>query len=116
MPRPVPSLNAEEGDELLSRPWPGNVRELSAFAQRHVIGLGSPCSDRSDTEEIASGLKQRLLAFERAVLIQALQAHGGCARSASESLGIPLHSMYYRMKRFDLLEKVVNYSENSATQ
>lgn len=112
----VPSLNVEESDELLSKPWPGNVRELHAFAQRHVIGLGSPCGDGVDIEEGGStGLKQRLLAFERAVLIQALQTHGGCARLASESLGIALHSMYYRMKRFDLLEKVLNYSENGAT-
>ncbi|MBU0783053.1 MAG: sigma 54-interacting transcriptional regulator [Gammaproteobacteria bacterium] len=111
----VPSLSVEECDELLSKPWPGNVRELHAFAQRHVIGLGSPCDDAVDLEKDAAGLKQRLLAFERAVLIQALQTHGGCARLASESLGIPLHSMYYRMKRFDLLEKVVNYSENRAT-
>lgn len=111
----VPSLSVEEADELLSKPWPGNVRELHAFAQRHVIGLGSPCGDEVDSEGGATGLKQRLQAFERAVLIHALQAHGGCARLASESLGIPLHSMYYRMKRFDLLEKIVNYSENGAT-
>lgn len=111
----VPTLSVEECDELLSKPWPGNVRELHAFAQRHVIGLGSPCDDAVDLEKDAAGLKQRLLAFERTVLIQALQTHGGCARLASESLGIPLHSMYYRMKRFDLLEKVVNYSENRAT-
>lgn len=109
----VPILNVEETDELLSKPWPGNVRELHAFAQRHVIGLGSPCES---TQPIANkGLKQRLLAFEKAVLIQALNAHAGCARSASESLGVPLHSLYYRMKRFDLLEKVGNSLENSAT-
>lgn len=112
----VPSLSVEESDELLSKPWPGNVRELHAFAQRHVIGLGSPCGDEFDLEQGGTGgLKQRLQAFERAVLIQALQTHGGCARLASESLGIALHSMYYRMKRFDLLEKVLNYSENGAT-
>ncbi|WP_334119831.1 sigma 54-interacting transcriptional regulator [Limnobacter sp.] len=112
----VPALSVEECDELLSKPWPGNVRELHAFAQRHVIGLGSPCGDMDDVPLGVTGLKQRLLAFERAVLVQALQTHGGCARLASESLGIPLHSMYYRMKRFDLLEKIVNYSENGATQ
>jgi two-component system, NtrC family, C4-dicarboxylate transport response regulator DctD len=49
-------------------------------------------------------------------LSNALLAHGGCARLASESLNIPLHSMYYRMKRFDLLEKSGNHSENAATQ
>lgn len=102
----VPTLSVDESDEILSKPWPGNVRELHASAQRHVIGLGSPCSDMDELPAGVAGLKQRLLAFERAVLLQALQTHDGCARSASESLGIPLHSMYYRMKRFDLLEKL----------
>lgn len=110
----VPVLGTEEADELLSKPWPGNVRELHACAQRHVIGLGSPI----ESTEIApnTGLKQRLLAFEKAVLSQALRVHKGCARSAAESLGVPLHSMYYRMKRFDLLEEVGNSLEKIATQ
>lgn len=113
----VPALSTEDIDELLSRPWQGNVRELHAVAQRHVIGLGSPCDALSEQANPHSGgLKHRLLAFEKAVLSHALLAHGGCARSASESLHIPLHSMYYRMKRFDLLEKSGNHSENSATQ
>jgi DNA-binding NtrC family response regulator len=110
---PVPTLSSEEMDELLSNPWPGNVRELHAFAQRHVIGLSSPnvIVERSSS----NGLKQRLLAFEKSVLIQALHAHHGCAKKASQSLGIPLHSMYYRMKRFELLDNLGNYIENSAT-
>ena len=113
----VPALGTEEIDELLSRPWQGNVRELHAVAQRHVIGLGSPCDTSSEQNNPqAGGLKHRLLAFEKAVLSHALLAHGGCARSASESLQIPLHSMYYRMKRFDLLEKFGNHSENIITQ
>lgn len=101
-------------DELLSRPWPGNVRELHAFAQRHVMGLGTPGAVPLSGPH--AGLKQRLLAFEKAVLIQTLQAHDGCARMASESLGIPLHSLYYRMKRFDLLEKTGNHSDYKTTQ
>lgn len=111
----VPALSGEECDELLSKPWPGNVRELHAVAQRHVIGLGTPisCSEGSGHSQ---GLKARLLAFEKAVLEQALLAHQGCARRASESLGIPLHSMYYRMKRFDLLDRLGNSLESSATQ
>lgn len=111
----VPALSAEECDELLSKPWPGNVRELHAVAQRHVIGLGGPLAN-ADNSIHSKGLKARLLAFEKAVLEQALLVHRGCARRASESLGIPLHSMYYRMKRFDLLEKSGNSLESNATQ
>ncbi|MEK9816482.1 MAG: helix-turn-helix domain-containing protein, partial [Limnobacter sp.] len=110
----VPHLELEDIDELLSRPWPGNVRELHAVAQRHVIGLDTPCVATHRKANL--GLKQRLLAFEKAVLIQTLHTHHGCARLASESLGIPLHSLYYRMKRFDLLDKTGNQSEDKATQ
>lgn len=109
----LPALGLEEIDELLSKPWHGNVRELHAFAQRHVMGLGSPID--LVCEEASTGLKQRLLAFERAVLIQALQAHQGCVRSASQSLGIPQHSLYYRMKRFNILEKTGNFIDNGTT-
>jgi two-component system C4-dicarboxylate transport response regulator DctD len=111
----VPDLEHDDIDELLSKPWPGNVRELHAFAQRHVIGLGTP-SCMAVGVEPATGLKQRLLAFEKAVLIQTLHAHQGCVRLASESLGIPVHSLYYRMKRFDILEKVGNPLAGKATQ
>lgn len=111
----VPELGKMDIDELLSAPWPGNVRELHACAQRHVMGLSAPAT-AVVPQESAFGLKARLLAFEKAVLIQALQASGGCAKQASESLGVPLHSLYYRMKRFDLLEKGGNYSDSSATQ
>ncbi len=110
----VPHLELEDIDELLSRPWPGNVRELHAVAQRHVIGLDTPCVATHSKANL--GLKQRLLAFEKAVLIQTLHTHHGCARLASENLGIPLHSLYYRMKRFDLLDKTGNQSEDKATQ
>lgn len=110
----VPALSVEAVDELLSRPWPGNVRELHACAQRHVLGLGSPCSPGSS--QPALGLKQRLLAYEKAVLMQALQAHKGCVRSVSESLGVPVHSLYYRMKRFDLLQDSGNQTAGQVTQ
>lgn len=110
----VPNLELDDVDELLSRPWPGNVRELHAVAQRHVMGLGEPCL--APCSEAQTGLKQRLLAFEKAVLMQTLRAHKGCARQASQSLGIPLHSLYYRMKRFDLLEKTGNHFEVQTTQ
>ena len=107
-------LKSTELQQLAQHQWPGNVRELHAFAQRHVMGLGTPGAVPLSGPH--AGLKQRLLAFEKAVLIQTLQAHDGCARMASESLGIPLHSLYYRMKRFDLLEKTGNHSDYKTTQ
>lgn len=99
----VPSLDTEEVDELLSNPWRGNVRELHAHAQRHVLGLGAPCTNNCDVA-CSGGLKERLLVFEKVLVQQALESSKGCVKTASEQLGIPVHSLYYRLKRFELLE------------
>ncbi len=99
----VPSLSTEEVDELLSKCWPGNVRELHAHAQRHVLGLGSVLTGVG-APPASSGLKDRLLVFEKVLIQRALESSNGCVKAASEQLGIPVHSLYYRLKRFEILE------------
>lgn len=100
---PVPALSDEAVDVLLSHPWPGNIRELHAQAQRHVLGLQQPETLLNLGKEVASswGLKHRVLAFERAVIDYTLRQSGGCAKTAASILGIPLHSLYYRLKKLD---------------
>ncbi|HEY1058842.1 MAG TPA: sigma-54 dependent transcriptional regulator [Limnobacter sp.] len=100
--RPLPSLTADWVDQLLSHPWPGNVRELQACAQRQVIGLDFPLLDPSlRTNHGSVGLKERVIAFETALIQQSLKRHQGCAKSASVELGLPLHALYYRLRRQD---------------
>ena len=99
----VPSLGTEEVDELLSHPWPGNVRELHAHAQRRVLGLCVPAGSIEPSTP-PGGLKERLLVVEKVLIQQALESSNGCVKTASVKLGIPAHSLYYRLKRFELLE------------
>lgn len=95
---PVPDLTADEEDHLLSQPWPGNIRELKAFAQRHVIGF-SPF--QLNKQYPAFGLKERLLAYEKAVLQTCIDRNKGSIRLASQELGIAPHSLYYRLKKLE---------------
>ncbi|HEX4842122.1 MAG TPA: sigma 54-interacting transcriptional regulator [Limnobacter sp.] len=115
---PVPDLSQDDCDELLSSPWGGNVRELQAVAQRQAMGLETP-SQRADRllerNTVGTNLRQRLMAYERAVIHHTLAQCGGCAKSACRTLGIPLHSLYYRLKRLDD-ENTVNLEPESATQ
>lgn len=100
---PVPSLSDEAVDVLLSHPWAGNIRELHAQAQRHVLGLQLPETLMNLGKEgaVSWGLKQRVCAFERAVIEHTLKEHGGCVKSAASVLGIPSHSLYYRLKKLE---------------
>ena len=119
-----PVLDLSNQDELLSHSWPGNVRELNAAAQRHVIGLEAP-EDwlAQDRPQGTWGLKQRLAAYERAVLVETLRQQQGSVRDSAALLGIPTHSLYYRLKRFDIpiAEQAVagtewNFSQSNATK
>lgn len=98
---PVPELTREGMDVLLSQPWPGNVRELHSYAQRHVLGLQRPEADMPAGQAGAErgNLKHRVQAFERAVIEYTLAQHGGCAKTAAATLGIPMHALYYRIKK-----------------
>jgi two-component system C4-dicarboxylate transport response regulator DctD len=95
---PIPELSPEEEDHVLSLSWPGNIRELKAFAQKHVIGLAP---FELPTNRSAFGLKERLLAYEKAVLQTCIDRNKGSIRLASQELGIAPHSLYYRLKKLE---------------
>lgn len=106
---PVPELKADEEDHLLSQHWPGNIRELKAFAQKHVIGF-SPFEFRKT--HAVFGLKERLLAYEKAVLLTCIDRNKGSIRLSSQELGIAPHSLYYRLKKLEDLD--TNLSETAS--
>ena len=95
----VPHVDDELLDTLMSHGWPGNVRELSACAQRHVIGLDIGLAPSDST--VGRTLKERVAAFEKAVIDQALANHNGCARSAARELGLAPNALYYRIRRLE---------------
>ena len=102
--RVSPALEAA----LSARSWPGNVRELEncvagmmALSEHGSLDVGdlAPSAPRSaDTV----GLRERVAAFERGLIAEALSASGGNQSEAARQLGIPRGSLIERLKRYDL--------------
>lgn len=96
--RPVPPLS-EAAHAAAGRAWPGNVRELERAAERFVLGLEAP------TQAVirdARTLAERLDAFERAAILDAIAAANGEINAAIAALGLPRKTFYYRVKRLDI--------------
>ncbi|WP_116653612.1 sigma-54-dependent transcriptional regulator [Pelagibacterium sediminicola] len=89
---------------IADRQWPGNVRELRNAADRYALDLGMPVvdPDGSGGEEISSRLADRVAAFEKGVIENALIAHGGSLKPVYESLGLSRKTLYEKMQKYDL--------------
>lgn len=96
--RPLPEMSAWVRDHLISHEWPGNVRELAHFAERFVLGLTEP-RPQSSPETADETLPQRLDAFERETIIQAVVAAQGEIGAAIARLGIPRKTFYYKVHK-----------------
>ncbi|NJR80541.1 sigma-54-dependent transcriptional regulator [Sphingomonas corticis] len=94
--RAVPAL-AEAAHRAARGDWPGNVRELELAAERLVLGL-EPAAAGTPGET----LPQRVEAFERAAIREAIAAAGGEVARAVALLGIPRETFYYRVKRLGI--------------
>ncbi|MEI4469966.1 sigma-54-dependent transcriptional regulator [Frigidibacter sp. MR17.24] len=82
---------------LADRDWPGNVRELRNAADRFALGIVPQPSEA--TAPLSPRLADRVAAFERDLLITALQAHGGRMRPVYESLGLSRKTLYEKLQR-----------------
>ena len=96
--RAVPRWSAEQMAEWKTRPWPGNVRELRNFADRWVLGLEA-AADADPQAAPRSGLSDRMDAFERSLIEDALDQTQGSIARAAELLGLPRKTLHDRMKR-----------------
>lgn len=89
---------------IAERSWPGNVRELRNAADRYALDLGLPVTtpDGSDGEAMPARLADRVSAFEKSVIENALIAHGGSLKPVYESLGLSRKTLYEKMQKYDL--------------
>lgn len=81
-----------------SQKWPGNVRELRNFADRLVLGIISG-SDRDGVPPMTESLPQLVDAFERVVVVRAMEGAEGNVARAAETLHIPLKTLYDKLKK-----------------
>jgi two-component system C4-dicarboxylate transport response regulator DctD len=93
-----PARRAADAAHLAARrSWPGNVRELEMAVERVVLGLDEPPAG-----DAASPLPERVRAFERTLIAEAMTQAGGEVTRAIDLLRIPRETFYYRVKRLGI--------------
>ena len=97
------SLGELEWHHLITHSWPGNLHELRAFARNHVLDLHQNMDGSTDAAASFSGtLRDRLAAFERAILEDALRQTRGNIPMAVRQLGLPRKTFYDKLARHGL--------------
>ena len=103
------SLHPEVIESLTQHDWPGNIRQLVNVIERLMVC--TPHSEinsddlpdylRTESGEIkgVQNLKDRVLAFERNLILDALNIHGS-ARAAAEALGVEQSTLIKKIARF----------------
>jgi len=98
-------------DRLISYRWPGNVRELeNALESAVALSQGEldlsllPSSTGATSTASASNLelKDRIDAYERGLIVQALQAHHNNRSHAARALGINRATLHSKLKKYSL--------------
>ena len=119
--------------KLLSYQWPGNVRELENVMERALILAQHELIDESDLDfgsrpmsfsdtpishfpnpnalthspsgQHGEGLTGILEDIERRRLVEAMNKHNGRKAEAARDLGINRSTLYYRLKKYGLLDE-----------
>lgn len=107
--REAPPLTPQQLARLAAHRWPGNVRELRNAAERFVLldgidaALPARKDDPAEGDEDASGsLVDQVNAFEKTLIVQALQLSEGSVRHASDTLHIPRKTLHDKLRKHDL--------------
>jgi DNA-binding NtrC family response regulator len=95
---------------LMSHDWPGNIREVKAAATRYALSV--PHQNSPACPEKPS-LRSALDACERGLLMSTLMRTRGSVTQASDELGMPLNTLYYRLKRLGINQRSLPHFENS---
>jgi two-component system response regulator HydG len=93
----------------VARPYPGNVRELEHTIERLVaLSTGGVVDEASlgaaigESAESSFGLKERVEAFERGILVRQLRETAGNRSEAARRLGIGRVTLLDKMRKYGL--------------
>lgn len=97
------SLDELEWHHLMTHTWPGNLHELRAYARNQVLGLHKDTEGSTGAGRSSSGtLRDRLAAFERAILEDSLRQTGGDIPKTVRQLGLPRKTFYDKLAKHGL--------------
>ncbi|MBU8906063.1 sigma-54 interaction domain-containing protein [Desertibacillus haloalkaliphilus] len=120
----VTTLSEDMKERIVNYDWPGNVRELKAFIERGmnivegdtltaeslflspVINLPHPSVEPNDPPPLTLDLKKAVEQAEITTIKQALKEADGDRSVASQKLNIHLASLYRKIAKYKLKERV----------
>jgi two-component system C4-dicarboxylate transport response regulator DctD len=110
--RPAPRLPQAQLRQLMARDWPGNVRELRNVADALVLGVGpqwtsphaapSQAAGAPETPGLADTVEQ----FERSLIADALERHGGHVGQTAKALRLPKTTLVDKIRKHGLGSRV----------
>lgn len=115
--KPIPQLEPEVMDALISYDWKGNIRELANVIERSVVlspsGLISLKYLPKRIQEVtgwtdSSNNSLNLMEIEKSVILKALNSTGWNQTKAAEILGISRKQLRTKMKHHGLLQNGVS--------
>ena len=94
-------------DALAARDWPGNVRELEGTIARLVANAEDGVLRATDlspeqARPASETFREKMMAFEKALLVDALDVSDGNQSEAARRLGLSRPTMIDRLKRLGL--------------
>jgi len=110
--RTIEGVSREALDQLVRYAYPGNVRELENIVQRAVVlargprittadlplHVGAPAGEARD----ATTFVERVAAFERRLILEALDRAQGVRTRAARELGMSERHLRYKLKKYGL--------------
>ena len=113
--KPHVPLTPDQLAQLACQPWLGNVRELQNAIERAVIlargdrlvfdltgGPAAPASSEIPVLDQLLDAKVGFEAFQRELLVRALQRSGGNQSQAARALGMTRRTLQYRISKFKI--------------
>ena len=98
--QPLQRLSPETLVWVMSQPWPGNIRELKDTAIRWAIQFNG--IDDNSNQHHEQSLGDQVKAFERSVILSALNLNQFDIRRTAESLKTPRKTLTDKMAKYGL--------------
>jgi len=120
------TFSAEALARLAAHSWPGNVRELENVVERAlIVATGEEVTEgdlqfgprpaappeTSLPEPAAAPMAHRFRDAERREIMQAIESARGNIAAAARGLGLNRSTLYYRLRKHDLLHLLPNHGE-----
>ena len=112
----ITGISREAMDLLMKHSYPGNVRELENIMQQSIVlcrgemlvsedlplRVHEPFSEKISLMEMEGTFTEKVEAFEKSLILAALQSAGNVQTRASEQLGIGERHLRYKLKKYGL--------------